>query len=122
MFTPEIEKATEENMTTVLRNYLQLPSIDIVIFNWGLHGPRESIFKRVLDNLKSVEFEYIPIIINCSEEENIARMKKDERSAIRISRGREIRKLYDALPHYKIDSTNMSPDAVVNNIIDHLKQ
>ncbi|WP_432664464.1 AAA family ATPase [Wukongibacter baidiensis] len=119
-FSPEIERATEENMTTVLKNYLKLPSINTVIFNWGLHGPREKIFNKVLDNLKSVEFEYVPIIINCSEEENIKRMKEDQRSELRIERAIGIRKIYENLLHFKIDSTDMSPNEVADHIIEHL--
>jgi len=47
----EIEKLTEDNMTFLLRNYLNCSMIKYVIFNWGFHGRRKEIFNRVLKGM-----------------------------------------------------------------------
>ncbi|MTI47894.1 MAG: hypothetical protein FH761_08640 [Firmicutes bacterium] len=92
-----------------------------MIFDWGIHGPRKRLFNNILKNLEDIEFEYIPIIITCDEKENITRMKMDERSKLRIGRAMEIRNLYNDLSHYTIDTTDMSPDEVVDDIVKYLK-
>lgn len=119
-FTPEIERMTEENMTFLLKNYLGLSSVNTILFNWGLHGPRKAIFERVMKNISYLDFEYVPIIITCSEEENIRRMKMDNRSEIRIRRARQIRKIYEELPHFTIDSTDLTLEEVVEKIINYI--
>lgn len=119
-FNSEIEKMTEENMTFLLRNYMSLSSIDIVIFNWGFHGPRKEIFKRVLLNLSDIDFEYVPIVITCSEEENVRRMRLQDRSYERIERAKLIREIYDRMSCFTIDSTYLSVNEVVEKILGYL--
>ncbi len=121
MFTHEIETMTEENLTHILRSYLNLSVVETVIFNWGLHGPRKKILERVFENISDIEYQYIPVQITCSEQENINRMKKDQRSDLRIKRGIEIRSLYENPKCSEIDSTNLTPWEVAEAVLDILK-
>ncbi len=120
-FTEEIENMTENNITMLLRSYLELSTVKTVIFNWGIHGPRKRILERVFSNLSDIEYQYIPILITCSEPENVLRMKQDQRSALRISRGLEIRSLYDNLDSHRIDTTRLTPFEAVEEVLDYLE-
>lgn len=112
----EISVMTVENMSFILRSYLQCSQIDTVILNWGLHGTRKKMFEEVLHNLKDLEYEYYPIIVTCSEIENISRMIKDKRSKERIERAIEVRHIYDKGECPVIDTTYLSPHKTVDKI------
>jgi adenylate kinase family enzyme len=121
-FTEEIERMTENNLTQLLRSYLELSVVETVFFNWGLYGPREKIFKRVMRNISDMEYQYIPILITCSERENINRMKLDQRSDLRISRGIKIRNLYENPECNVIDSTDLTPMEVADYVLELLER
>jgi len=97
-FTPEVEALTERNMTHLLRGYLECSTVDHIIFTWGLHGPRQRIWLRVLDNLRDLPFHLLPIVLTCSEEENIRRMTQDGRIPERIRYALQARPLPDREP------------------------
>ena len=107
----------EKNITFILRGYLTCSLVHNVIFNWGIHGPRKNIFERVLKNLKDLEYKFIPIIITCTQEENINRMIKDGRSNERIERAIAIRKLYENLEGHRIDTTCLTTEKTIEEVI-----
>ncbi len=117
VFNEDIEILTEKNMTSILRNYLECDFIKVVIFNWGFHESRKKIFERVLKNLEDVEYEYIPITLKCSLEENISRMRIDERSNARIEKAIRIRGIYEELPYMKVDTTDLTPEQTMKEIV-----
>jgi len=82
-FTPEIEALTERNVMLLLRGYLECSTVDCVIFYWGLHGPRQRIWDRVLDSLRDVPFHLLPITLTCCEAKHIRRMTQNGRERIR---------------------------------------
>jgi broad-specificity NMP kinase len=119
-FTNEIELLTEANMTFLLKGYLNCSEVEYVIFNWGLHGRRKDILEKVLNNLSDTPHLFMPIILNCSQEENIRRLEKDKRRELQIERNNEIRRLYEHLPTYTIDTTDLTAEETVNEIIEYL--
>lgn len=117
-FTPENMNIIEKNITGILRNYLECKTIQYVIFSYGFHGPRKQIFNNIMNNLKSVEFQFVPIILTCSENENIKRMHKDKRDIERIKCSLEwTREIYNDLNYQKIDTTDISIEQTVDEIL-----
>lgn len=112
---------TEDNMSTLLRNYLQCSLVDYVIFSYGLHGPRKRIFDNVISNLQDISFHLLPITLVCSEEENVWRMIQDGRNDERIQRGLQTRHLYENLRNPVIDTTQLSVEETVEEILAILR-
>lgn len=117
-FDDEINSLTISNMTHLLRSYLSCSSVEYVIFNYGFHGPRKKIYDQVMDNLKDLEYKFIPITITCNEEENIRRMIKDYRDSERINRALAARNIYENLGAPLIDTTSLSVEETVDRVIE----
>lgn len=120
ILNPEIELLTEKNITFLLRSYLECSEVDTVIFNWGFHGSRKAIYERVLNNISDIQFQYLPITLLCNEEENIKRMKLDNRSDERIARALQTRHIYEDLTCSSIDTTLLTPEETLMKIIEFI--
>lgn len=120
-FTTEIELLIECNISTLLENYLKCSLVDHVIFNYGLHGPRKRIWENVLKNLSEIDFHLLPITLVCDEEENIRRMVQDGRHAERIQRGLQTRILYENTDNLTIDTTHLTVEDTVEEILAILR-
>jgi len=117
IFNEEVELLTEKNMTQLIRSYLECSFIEYVILDWGLHGPRGKILKNVLENLRDLDYLYIPVTIKCSEDENIRRMLGDGRDSDRVERALKVRCIYEELPYPCIDTTDMTVDLAADEAI-----
>lgn len=117
-YSEDTIELTISNMTHILTNYLNCPSITYVIFCYGFHGPRKKIFEKVMENINNIKFTYIPITITCSVDENVKRMISDGRNEERINRALEYRSLYDKLDNPVIDSTDMTVDETADKVIE----
>ncbi len=117
-FNPEIIAMVERNMTFLLRNYLGCSTLEYVIFNYALHGPRGQIAANVFRNLADLEFQLIPIIITCGEAENIRRMTADGRDEARIKRSLLARKVYEGLTAPTIDTTALTVAEAGRRVLD----
>jgi len=117
IFNSEIESMTEKNMTCILRNYLECSLLNYVIFNWGLHYPRKQIFDNVMDNLNDITFELLPITLMCNKESHVERMIQDGRDQERIDRSIKSRDIYIGLTNLIIDTTKLSINETVNQIL-----
>lgn len=115
--TPEVEALTERHMSVLLRGYLECSLVQYVVFNYGLHGPRKRIFENVMSSLSDLRFDFVPIILTCSEAENVRRMRQDGRDEERIQRGLGIRALYEELEGRRIDTTDLTVEQTVEAIL-----
>lgn len=122
IFNDEIIDMVERNLSFILRGYLECSSLEYVIFNYGFHGPRRQIFDKVIRNLSDIKYEFVPITITCSYEENRARMIKDGRDEERINRALSVRNIYDELGYPAIDTTYLSVEETVFMIEEILKR
>lgn len=96
-FTQETKKTVTDNLYCLIRNYLLCEEILQVVFTYGFHGERKSIFDEVIQRLcenEEIDFEYKIIILKCDREENIRRMKVDGRDEERIAKGWKIRLIF----------------------------
>lgn len=107
-----------KNISDLLCNYLNCPSVNTVVFSYGFHGRRKEVFQSVLKSLSSIEHNFIPFLLWCSEEENIRRMVSDRRSPERIQRAiNESRLSFVDITYPKIDTTNLSVVDTVKTIL-----
>lgn len=116
------KKMVIENINFLLKNFLENPNVEYVIFNWVIH--LEEIYDLFLNELKKVEFELRKFTLICSEEELIRRVTKDFEENGRIDR--KVRNCVERLRMYqnmntiKIDTTNISIDEATNKILKYL--
>ncbi len=114
--TEENKKMVVENIGFLLRNFLNNPSYKYVIFNWVIDN--EEIFETVLRNLEDIEFQLYKIILICSPERLKERMIKDGREEERIENSINRLNSYKNMDTYKIDTTNIGIEDVVNEILE----
>lgn len=108
------------NVTYLLRSFLNNSSLQYIIFNWVIHV--EDIFNDILQPLNDLDFEIIKITLTCSEEELKRRILSDVKLNLRdensISRSVERLEFYKEMTTEKIDTTNLSILEVVGKIIE----
>jgi len=120
-FSESTKETIMENIYCLLRNYLSCSDVNKVIFTYAWHGERKEIYERVIEKLKNdhIEFKQTIIILKCSRDENIERAIKDGRDEIRIKRGMEMTfSFYDNFDYPCIDTTNMTPLTVAQQIVN----
>ncbi len=111
-----------KNISDLLINYLKCPIVNTVVFSYGFHGRRREIFQRVISEISKTEHNFIPLLLWCSEEENINRMNLDSRSANRIQIAlNESRIAFNDVTYPKLDITNMSVSEAAKAIIIQTK-
>jgi hypothetical protein len=121
-FTDETAEVVKNNILAMMLNYFNCPSIENVIFPYGFHGRRKQIFENIMAELKQkINFEFFPIILTCSEDENIRRMKQDGRGEERIKRAiKNTREIYNGYDYPGLDVTGLTVGETVDEIIKML--
>jgi len=106
-----------KNISDLIHNYMNCPVINNVIFSYGFHGRRKEVFEMVMTELSKINYNFIPFLLWCSEEENVKRMHADNRSLERILRTlNESRKAFN-VTYPRIDITDFSVIEAAKNII-----
>lgn len=107
------------NITYLLRSYLNNSNFEYVIFSWVLH--EQSIFKQILQPLMDLDFTLYKISLICNQKALKERLSKDVEFGIRnkdiIERSVERIPLYNKLDTIKIDTTFLSADQTAKEII-----
>lgn len=119
-FTDETVGIVASNMLTMLTNYFRCSYIENVVFQYGFHGVRRLIFDDVLAGLHAagIEYAFRPVILDCSEEENVRRMTRDGRDGERIERAvRNTREIYEQYDYPRIDTTRLTAEETVDRIL-----
>lgn len=119
-FTESTKETIAENIYCLLRNYLSCNDVNRVVFSYAWHGERKKIFEKVMEKLnhQPIAFKPTVIILKCSKDENLKRAIQDGRDEIRIKRGMEMTfSFYDNFDYPCIDTTNMTPTAVAQQIL-----
>ena len=107
-----------KNISDLILNYMNCPIINNVVFSYGFHGRRKEVFEKVMLELKKIDYNFIPLLLWCSENENVKRMNADNRSDERIQRTiNESRKSFNDVTYPQIDITNFSVSEAAENII-----
>ena len=107
-----------KNRSDLLINYIDCSIIETIIFSYGFHGKRREVFEIIMKAVSIRDFNFIPFLLTCSEEENIKRMDMDNRSPERKQRAiEESRKAFDDIPYPQIDISDFSAYEAAENII-----
>lgn len=111
------------NITYMLRSFLNNSSLRYVIFNWVIH--EESIFDSILKPLEDLEFDVHKITLMSSEEALKKRIQQDIKDGLRdeacLERSIKRLKMYDNMDTEKIDTSKLSIEEIVQEITDKLE-
>lgn len=111
-----------KNISGLIQNYLDCPTVETVIFSYGFHGRRKEVFDGVMDDLSVNTYQFVPFLLTCGEEENIRRMQTDGRDEERIKRAVEVsRKAFNDVTYPQIDITNLTVDETADYILSIVK-
>ena len=117
-------KMVIENINFLLKNFLENPNIEYVIFNWVIH--LEEIYDLFLNELKEMEFDLKKFTLVCSEEELIKRVTSDFEKNGRTDRNVndciERLRMYQNMNTIKIDTTNIPIADTIDKILKYLEE
>ena len=119
-FTDEQKIIVEDNMATMLTNYLHCSTIENVIFLYGLHGPRQQMFNNIMTRLSNAQIPYrfTSIILECEYEENLRRSRMDGRDEEHIKYFTEhTRDIYNQYDYPRLDITLLSVEEAKSRLI-----
>lgn len=111
-------------MQFMLTKYLESTLYESIIWSYGFHGHRKANFIEIMAELRklNIKFDFIPIILTCDLEENIRRMRRDNRDEPRIDRAiKNTRMIYNKYQFPCINTTKLTLKEAVHEIIKLLK-
>lgn len=115
----ETKAMVTDNISHLLRNYLNCSVYDYVIFCWVLH--RESIIDELIEKINLNNYELHKITLTCTPEALEARLLGDIRSGIRdevvLERSKKRQKMYLDMDTYKIDVSEISQYEAAKQIV-----
>ena len=114
-FSPENKAMVMDNICHLLRNFLDNSSFEYVVFSWVMH--EQAVFDELLGRLFGCSFEPVMISLTCTPATLAARMKLDDGTDEAICRSLARLVLYRQLDTIKIDTTDRSVDAIVDEIV-----
>lgn len=109
-----------DNITYLLKSYLNNSSFKYIIFCWVIH--REDIFSQILISLRNYIFKLYKISLICSEPVLRERLTLDVNNDIRksdvIERSIERLELYDRMDTIKINVSNITAEQAARKIYE----
>ena len=118
LVTPQNKKMALENISFLLRNFLENPALETVIFGWVL--PEEEILAGLRQRLTGIAFREYDFTLQCTQKALRERLEKDIRSGRRepdiMERSMARLPLYESMRTRKIDVTDISPREAAERI------
>ncbi|MBU3127864.1 AAA family ATPase [Clostridium tagluense] len=115
----ENKKMVINNITHLLKAYLDNSGYEYIIFCWVIH--EEYIFRQLLESVKGCDFELYKISLVCSEIALKSRLEIDVQNGIRkadvIDRSLQRLDLYNNMDTIKIDVSDIDPKQTAIEII-----
>lgn len=112
-----------DNITHLLKAYLNNSGYEYVIFCWVIH--QEEIFSQILEPLRGIDFELHKITLMCSEAALRTRLELDVQNGIRqpdvIERSVARLPLYELMDTVKIDVSGISARNAAEQIAGFVK-
>lgn len=116
------KRMVQENIIFLLRQFLQNPGIENVIFCWVMH--RQEIIDGLLEQLSDLEFRFYSFSILCSEEGLRQRLERDIAAGRRtpdvLERSLPRLPLYRQLNTILIDG-DQSPEEEAEEMLRHIR-
>jgi thymidylate kinase len=106
-------------MQFMLTKYMESSLYESIVWSYGFHGHRKANFVEIMTQLRQlkIEFDFVPIILTCDLDENVKRMKCDNRDEARIDRAiTNTRIIYQEYPFPSINTTKLTLPETVNEI------
>lgn len=119
-FNNQTIRLIKQNLSALMINSFQCDFIETVIFPYGFHGPRKQIFDDVIQELRlnGIRYGFHPIILECDVNENISRMRNDNRDEKRIERAlKNTRHIYGDYDYSRINTTNLTVSETIDEIL-----
>ncbi len=117
--TEETKSMVTDNICHLLNNFISCSAYENVIFCWVMD--REEIIKSILEKLNTKGCQIKIISLVCSPDALKDRLNKDIEGGRRekdvIARSLSRQSLYDGLDTIKIDTTDLTVEAVAEKII-----
>lgn len=130
-FSPENKKMALDNICHTLRNFLENPNFDTIIFSWVMHKFEDH--ETIVNSLRetNVEFELYDLSLICSEETLLNHLKEriigkatefdayysdDLISSAHEGSVKKLEKIL-TLPTQKINIDGMTKDEVLENVL-----
>jgi len=108
----------EDNIVHLLNSFLNNPQFDWIIFSWILH--KERIWQGLAQRLDLDQCHIKRFTLTCNPEALEKRMVNDHRTTDVITRSLTRLDQYLDQQTIKIDTTDCTPEEVVNLICSHL--
>jgi broad-specificity NMP kinase len=121
-FNPNEENKimVEDNIRHLLLNFCKNSQIDHIIFSWVLSS--QTLLDRILSWFSNEYCKIHTITLMASDEVLSKRLKKDICLGIRqetsLESSLEKKKLYKAMNTHKLDTTYLSPEQIVGEILN----
>lgn len=118
--TDETKSMVMNNITHLLRNFLNCSIYDTVIFCWVIH--QNEILNEILDSLQGLSFTPHVFTLDITREALIKRLQMDVENGIRtgdvIERSLQRLELYQTMHTIKIDVSEISAKQAAEEIIE----
>ena len=116
--TEENKDMVEDNITHLLRNFLNNSSCQSLIFSWVI--PREEIFAILLNRLEDLEFRVVKVTLVCSEDVLKQRMADGGRPQDQVDNSVAGMAKFRAMNTVMVDTTEIDPSQAAVSIIELL--
>ena len=109
-----------ENICFLLNNFIRCPAYENIIFCWVMH--EQTIVDNIISRLNTENCSIIKLSLICTEKTLRERLEKDVADGVRksdvIPRGLAYLPLYSKVGSVKIDTSEKTPEEVVEEIIN----
>lgn len=118
-FTDQMITLHKKNILSLMHNYFHCGFVDTILLPYGIHGHRKAMLREMIADLQDhYDLHIDTVILTCSEEENVRRMKSQGRDDARIARALQYsRYLYQDTVYPLVDVTNLTVKQTAMEII-----
>lgn len=118
--TKETKKMAIDNITHMIRNYMNCSECEYIIFNWLID--QERVYKDILEAISDLHYKLYQITLTCSATALEKRWYNDKINDWRIESWLEISKkslsYFENLETLKVDTSDNTPEYIVKKIYD----
>ena len=118
--TTETKKMVIENICFLLNNFIRCPAYENIIFSWVMQ--EQMIVDNIISRLNTENCSIIKLSLICTEKTLQERLEKDVADGVRksdvIPRGLAYLPLYSKVGSVKIDTSEKTPEEIVEEIIN----
>ena len=119
----ETKTMAMDNITHMLNNFLKCSTLENIIFCWVIH--QTQILQQICEGIDTSLCTLHVFTLTCTPQELTQRIMKDVEQGTReeqvLGKSLERLVLYEQMPTYKIDVSQISPQQSAQRILDEFK-